>query len=142
MDRIRKLHTALSRRCGGYLDRLLLAFLNISAAVVSYQYTDDILPLHTLFTHFHAFSAIALLLSCRFRSITPVAMALSSGTFVGRALAIWLAIPLDASPFPTATQVLAGVQWTVLAWVIRPSALHSSDLARVAEDLGIKREEL
>ena len=104
-----------------FLDRIVLASLNFVAGYVTSRYTRGVeLPFPELFIWTHYAAGFALLASIRSSRWTPWAFALSAGVFTGRALNIWLALGFDNQPFPRPTLVLAGFQWAVLAWVIRP----------------------
>ena len=84
-----------------------------------------------------------MLCSIQWRRCLPAAYALTSGVFVGRALSIWTAIWWGDPEFPTATLLLAGVQWMVLAYVIRPAHLidDTSAVAHEPEEIALAVEE-
>ena len=138
---------------GTYFDRLLLAVLNAVAAVVSYSYQGTLITYPDVFAVLHATSALLLIASCLNEETTPFALAISSGTFVGRALSIWTAVITGSAGhgqgglslgrgggptevfIPDATLLLAGLQWAALAWVIRPASVTALPVKAVADEL-------
>lgn len=130
-----KLATSLS---GSNADRLVLAVLNFLAAYVSWGYDGLFIPFPEGFAALHLVAGSFMAASFNYRLLTPYALALSAGVFVGRSLGIWTSIWFgNTGQFPVPTLLLAGVQWAALAWVIRPTSLHGS-LYALADELDIK----
>lgn len=127
----------------GYFDRLLLVALNAVAASVSYSYQGELITFPQVFAVLHAVSALLLAVSCLHEGAVPYALSVSSGTFVGRALSIWVAVGTGtASQIPNGTLILAGLQWAALAWVIRPSTVAAVTIEELhAAEVRLRKQE-
>jgi hypothetical protein len=114
----------------------MLGVLNLTAAYVSWGYPHTTLAFPHFFGMLHLVAGLGIIASMRISSLLPYVFALTTGVFVGRALNIWMSISdTEASVLPTPTAILAGLQWVVLAWLVRPTVILEFDIRRISKEL-------
>lgn len=102
------------------IDRGLLAGLSAVAAWSTWSSRSAVLDFPKVFAVLHLVVAVALVVSGVAHRVTPYAVALAFGTFVGRAVALYLAMVLGTTQFTTELLAIAGSQWLFIAWIIHP----------------------
>lgn len=117
-------HHLLARILGPrvFSDRIALAILNILSAFLAWGYSGDSVPFPYLFSVLHLISGVAILGAMRWTVVSPYAFAITSGVFIGRAAGIWVIMVTTPSTLHF-EYFVEGVQWVVLAWLIRPSTV-------------------